>query len=207
MPFCTSCGNPIEKTTLVCDKCGANIVASSPSIPVAESKPATAAPPAKKGGALKVVLTILAVLVVIAIIGVAGVVGTVYYMARNTSVEEHGDSATLKTPLGDIQAGGDAKQVAADMGVELYPGARVEAGSGGLSVGSLKAGTIILETSDPADKVMAFYKEQFPKAAVTVQQDNKQVMTVNTTKGVVVITTESLDERTKITLANVSATK
>ncbi len=207
MPFCTSCGNPIEKTTLVCNKCGANIVASSPSIPVTEAKPAPAAPPAKKGGALKIILTILVVLIVIAIIAVAGVVGTVYYMAKHTSMEEHGNTATLKTPLGDIQAGSDAKQVAADMGVELYPGAQVEAGSGNVSLGSLKAGTVILDTSDSADKVMAFYKEQFPKAAVTVQQDNKQVMTANTTKGVVVITTEALDGRTKITLANVSGVK
>jgi hypothetical protein len=157
------------------------------------------------GGAVKIILIVVAILVFFAIL-VAGVVGYLAYKAKK-AIQVTGDGTTVTTPWGNISASdSDGAKIAQDLGVEVYPGAKALEGASMASFGNVSFGGAEFETSDPIDKVEAFYKSRFPKSTMSASTETDRTLMVVTDKGWVTVVLEPTDNGTKIRIAKTTAT-
>jgi zinc ribbon protein len=214
MAFCNSCGAALNPGTRFCNKCGA-AVASSPA-PAARSAapptfagPAVATPahaaPSQGGGALKVILIVVGVIVLVGILGVASVGFFAWRIARHTHVRQEGDNVKVETPFGTVQTTSDPQEAARNLGVELYPGAKVlKDGTTSASIGGIHNVTVSMESDDPIDKVTNFYKSKFPNAMVTASDSNQSTIVSNDRKSLITININADGNRTKILITNIS---
>ena len=159
---CAKCGYALSDNQQSCPYCGT--AAAGVQLPVAQY---IDGPPASKGGALKIILIIVAIIVGLGILGV-GVIGFIgYRIAKNVHVDPSG-RMTMNTPAGTITTTPTDNISAADLGVEIYPGA--ESTRGGMTMempnGSAIAGMFL--TSDSPDQVLAFYKDKLGSAAKVI---------------------------------------
>lgn len=155
------------------------------------------------GGALKIVLIIVAIVVGLGIIS-AGVAGYLAYRASKAfHVTE--DGSTVTTPWGNVSSNTDAGKVAAELGVEVYPGAKALEGASVASFGNVSFGSAEFETSDAIDKVEAFYKNRFPKSTMSASTETDRTLMVVTDKGWVTVVLEPLDSGTRIKIAKTAA--
>jgi hypothetical protein len=211
-----------------CMKCGKGVTAASGT----STAPATAqsappaqayAPPAQTytpqaanpsgggGGAIKVVLIVLGVFVLIGCVSLAGLLFAVHRvknkLRNGIHVTENGDNTVVETPFGRASSGkADAKAVARQIGVDLYPGATAgESGSG--QFGKMTTANIKLTTSDSVAQVAKFYESRYPNATVTQQNDNKFSLAGTDRDGTLTITAESTDDGTQIDIAKVGGIK
>jgi zinc-ribbon domain len=205
MAFCNSCGASLTPGTKFCSKCGATVPlvaapAGMPATPIASAS----APPGG-GGALKVILIVVAVIVVIGILGIATIGFIGYRFAKSAHVTQEGNHVKVETPFGSAETSGDSAQAASNLGIDIYPGAEVQKdGASTASFGGIHTVTAVFESSDPLDKVCAFYKSKFPNAMVSTTDQNRCTIISNDSKNMTTINLEPDGGKTKIQITNVS---
>src|SRR5579864_4183918 len=173
MAFCNSCGAALSPGTRFCNKCGATVLASAPAsafkaaAPSSSATPVPATPtpatPSQGGSALKIILIVVGVVVLIGILGVASLGFFAWRVARHSHVRQEGDNVKVETPFGTVESTKDPQEAARNLGVDLYPGAKVlKDGTASASFGGVHSVTVSLESDDSIDKVTSFYKSKFP---------------------------------------------
>ena len=173
MAFCNSCGAALESGTKFCNKCGAAASAGNAS-PGASTPAAVPGTQPKQGSsAVKIILIVVAVLVGLGIIGIGTVSYIGYRIAKSSHVTERNGRVSIDSPLGSMEANGNAEDAAKDIGLDLYPGATPKKnGSVTMTIAGVHTTTAVLETSDSASKVAEFYRAKLPNANYSSQGDN-----------------------------------
>ncbi|MGA3214001.1 MAG: zinc ribbon domain-containing protein [Terriglobales bacterium] len=210
MAFCTKCGTKLEDNARFCTACGTTQGAAAPAAP-----PAYAAPPApmqvapapvaagvpaptQGSGALKIILIILGVLAILFVL-MLGTCSLIAYRARrafHTSTD--GNHTTVTTPFGTVTSDqGDAAKAAADLGVDVYPGAK-SLRSSTASIGKMNVVTADFETGDSVSQVGEFYRGRFPNALSSAWDESHGSMVVPSNKGMLTINVRAEGGRTKI---------
>jgi len=165
-------------------------------------------PPTTSGNTvLKIVLIVIGVFVLLGVI-VAGVIGVgVYKMAKSVHKDSSGN-VSINTPGGSITTGLNANVTAADLGVDLYPGATTGEGSMNMKSPNGSMVTAVYLSPDPSDKIVSFYKEKLGDQASIVQTSNGTVLSAGQKdKDNIVITITSDGSSSKITIVHVTNTK
>jgi hypothetical protein len=198
MAFCNSCGAALSPDTKICNQCGTAVAGATPT-------PATTpAPPTGGSSTAKVILIVVAALVVFGIAGVAAIGFVGYHFAKNSHVTQEGERVKVDTPFGTFSAN-DPEQAAKDLGVEIYPGAQVlKSGSASATFGDVHTVAANFESSDPVDKVCAFYKSQLPSATVKASEQNRCTIVSTDEKNTITINVEATGDTTKFQIASVS---
>jgi hypothetical protein len=198
MAFCNSCGKPLVPGTKFCNQCGATVSgASAPS--------AIAAPPAKSGGALKVVLIVVAVIVGLGIFAVAGFSYFVYHVAKNSHVRQEGNNMKVDTPFGSIESSQDPEKISKDLGIDIYPGAQMQKnGAVDSTFGKMHTVTAMFETGDSADQVCGFYKSRVANAALVNTQTANCNFVSNDQKNMITINVQSTSGTTRIQITSIT---
>jgi hypothetical protein len=164
------------------------------------------APPAKKGtSAVKIILMVLAVFCVLGltVVGVIGYLG--YRVAQQVKVEQEGGQARVETPFGTVETNRDPKEIAKDLGVEIYPGATAAPeGNSSMNFRGMKVTTAVFETTDDSKKVYEFYKEEFPKATMASSEGNTHTIMAGDNDNFLTIVIEEQGGKTRITIARTS---
>ncbi|HTC75314.1 MAG TPA: hypothetical protein VK684_07040 [Edaphobacter sp.] len=165
-------------------------------------------PPVTSGNTvLKIVLIVVGVMFLLGVI-VAGVIGIgVYKIARSAHKDSNGN-VSISTPGGTITTGQSANVSAADLGVDLYPQVTTGEGSMNMKTPSGSVITAVYLSSDPADKIVAFYKERLGDKASIVQTSNGTVLSSGERdRDNVVITITPEGSSTKIAIVHVTNNK
>jgi hypothetical protein len=146
---CAGCGAALTPDMQSCSSCGAALVAQ----PII-------APPAKSGGGtLKIILIVVGIIVALGILGI-GVIGFIgYRIAKSAHVDANG-RVTMNTPMGAIATTPVENISAAELGVEIYPGAESTRGSLRMEMPNGSGVTGAFLTSDSPAQVLAFYKDK-----------------------------------------------
>jgi zinc-ribbon domain len=215
MAFCSKCGSKLDDNARFCTACGTtqgNAAAAPPAgapyaaSPMPSGAVAGTPPPAQGSGTLKIILIIVAVLAVIFVLMMA-TCGMVAYRARrafHTSTSHDGRNTTVTTPFGTVSTNqGDAAKTAADLGVDVYPGAK-SLRSANTSIGKMNVVTADFETSDSVSQVGEFYRGRFPNAMSSSWDDNHGTMVVSTGKGMLTLDVRSEGGGTKIIISRTS---
>jgi hypothetical protein len=110
------------------------------------------------------VLIVVAVIVGLGIlcVGTLGYIG--YRMAKNMHIGP-GGQVTMSTPAGTITTTPVGNLSAADLGVEIYPGAQSTRGSVKMEMPNGTAVTGVYLTSDTPAQVQAFYQNKWGSGA------------------------------------------
>ena len=210
--FCTKCGATLSGTTQFCTACGAPVgAAAMPGSPQPVPVPPAQAP---SGGAsvLKVILIIIGVFVGLGVLAVCIFAFTVWRIAKTAHVNSANGTVTLSTPGGTITAGDGSSASAADLGVDIYPGATRQQGGLQISTSTGSSITAVYTTSDPLSKVVDFYKGKLGPSASFFQSDQSAVFTQATAdrKDSFVVTvstdTSSPGSPTKIAIVHTKST-
>jgi hypothetical protein len=165
-------------------------------------------PPTTSGNTvLKIVLIVVGVFVLLGVI-VAGVISIgVYKLAKSVHKDSSGN-VSISTPNGTITTGQSANVSAADLGVDLYPGATTGEGSMNMKTPNGSMVTAVYLSPDPLDKIVAFYKEKLGDQASIVQTSNGTVLSAGQKdKDNVVITITPEGSSSKIAIVHVTNTK
>jgi hypothetical protein len=202
MAFCNSCGAALNPGTKFCNKCG--VAASAvPSAPAVGTVPA--APGGGGSSALKIILIVLGVIVLIGILGMASIGFFAYRVAKNAHVTQEGDHVKVDTPFGTVETSKDSSAVVQSMGVEIYPGAQVQKnGASTASFGPIHTATATFESTDPMDKVCAFYKSKFPNAVASTSETNRCTVVSNDSKNMITVNIEASGDVTKFQITSVT---
>jgi hypothetical protein len=166
------------------------------------------APPAR-GGVLKVILVVLGVLFLLMVVSIAGLVYIGYRAKKALRASRFGKTTTITTPFGNMTTNQEnAAQTAADMGVDVYPGAVSVKGTGAtVKIGGMTVGAVTFETGDSVSAVGAFYRAKFPQATVTSTDEDRQSIVAMSDKGMVTIAIERRDSGTHISISRMSGMK
>jgi flagellar basal body-associated protein FliL len=153
-------------------------------------------------GALKIILIVVAVVIALGILGIGTIVFVVRRVAHNSHIQNKDGNVRVETPFGTVQSTNNPDEASRNLGVDLYPGARVLKGNTA-TVGGMRTVEAEFESGDAADKVMAFYSSKFPNANVnTKEQDHYAIVSTNN-GNVITITIEPEDGKTLIKIASV----
>ena len=177
-------------------------------IPPNPAYPNTPPPPMTSGNTvLKIVLIVIAVFVLLGVV-VAGVIGvSVYKIAKGAHKDGNGN-VSISTPGGTITTGQSANVSAADLGIDLYPGATTSEGSMNMKTPNGSMVTAVYLSPDPADKIVTFYKEKLGDQASIVQTSNGTVLSAGEKdRNNVVITITPEGTSSKIAIVHVTNTK
>ena len=203
MAFCTACGTNVDAAATACPKCGA---AMAGAVKASPREAAPGAPPAKKGtSAVKIILMLLGGFVVLclAAVGVVGYLG--YKVAQQVKVEEEGGRSRVETPFGTVEANKDAKEIAKDLDVEIYPGATpASEGNSSVNFGGMKVTTAVFETTARSQKVYEFYRGEFPRATMATSEGDKHTIMAGDKNNFLTIVIEEQGGKTRITIARTS---
>jgi hypothetical protein len=146
---CAGCGAALTPDMQSCSSCGAAIVA----------QPIIVAPAKSGGGALKIILIVVGIIFALGILGL-GVIGFIgYRIAKSTHIDANG-RVTMNTPMGTITTTPVDNLSAAELGVEIYPGAESTHGSMRMEMPNGSGVTGAFLTSDSPAQVLAFYKDK-----------------------------------------------
>ena len=166
-------------------------------------------PPATSGNTvLKIVLIVIGIFVLFGMM-LAGAIGfTAYRLAKGAHKDSNGN-VSISTPSGTITTGSSANISEADLGTALYPGA-ISSGQGSMNMktpnGSMV--TAVYTSTDPSDKIVAFYKEKLGDQASIVQNSNGTVLSSGEKdKDNIVITVTPQSSSSKIAIIHVTNTK
>jgi hypothetical protein len=156
---------------------------------------------------LKVVLIIVGVFVLIGAIGAAVIGFGVYRVAKSAHRDSNGN-VSISTPNGTITTGKSANVTAEDLGVDLYPGAVSNEGSMNMKSPTGSMVTAVFTSSDPVDKVVAFYKDKMGDQASVVRSGNGSVLSKGETdKDKVMVTVNPQGNASKIVIIHITKTK
>jgi hypothetical protein len=213
MAFCNKCGANLEPGTRFCNKCGTAVLASTlpptgPSATASSMPPAPATvpvPAAEGGGALKVILIVVGVIVLIGILGIASIGFFAWRVARSSHVRQEGDRVKVETPFGTVESTKDPEEAAHNLGVEVYPGARVlKEGAASAAFGGMHTTTANFESDDSVEKVCGFYKAKFSHPTVTTSDQQRCTIVSNERKNMVTINVQADGDKTKIQINSVT---
>lgn len=201
MAFCNACGATLNAGTQFCNKCGA-------AAPVTATVPVAAAPPAPQQGqgssALKIVLIVVAAIVVLGIAGMGTMAYLVHRAVHTSRVESDGDKTRVETPFGTVESNDNSDEAAKNIGVDVYPGAKVLKGGATATFGSMHTVTTNLESDDSPAKVAEFYRAQFPKASYVASDQDHYTIVSSNQGNMITITIEPEDGKTKVQIASIS---
>jgi hypothetical protein len=199
MAFCNSCGTTLEPAAKFCPKCGAGV-------PAGAVTPAAPAPPATQSSSgLKIVLIVVGVIFALGILGAGTAAFIGWRIASRTHVEQKNGNVRVQTPFGTVESTDDPDAAARNLGVALYPGARVLKGNAAdVTFGGVHSTAAQFETDDPPEKVAEFYKAEFPNANVSVSDEKHYAIISTADKNIITINIEPEDGKTMIHIANVS---
>jgi hypothetical protein len=165
-------------------------------------------PPATSGNTvLKIVLIVIAAMVLIGVI-VAGAIGIGVYKIAKSGHKDSSGNVSITTPGGTITTGQNNNVGAADLGIDLYPA--VTAGEGSMNMRTPEGSmvTAVYLSSDPPDKIVAFYKERLGDKASVVQTSNGTVLSAGEKdRDNIVITITPQADSTKIAIVRVTSNK
>jgi flagellar basal body-associated protein FliL len=159
--------------------------------------------PAQGSGALKVILIVVAVIFVLGVLGIGTLVFVVRRVAQNSHIQNRDGNVRVETPFGAVQSTNNPDEASRNLGVELYPGARVLKGNTA-SIGGMHTVEAEFETDDSAEKVMAFYTTKFPDANVTTKDQNHYNIVSTDNHNLITIKIEPGDSKTRIKIASVT---
>jgi flagellar basal body-associated protein FliL len=170
---------------------------------VAPAAPSTQAAPTQGSSALKIILIVVAVIFVLGVLGIGTLVFVVRRVAQNSHVRNKDGNVRVETPFGTVQATNNPDEAARNLGIDLYPGARVLKGNTA-TIGGMHTVEAEFESDDAAEKVMAFYSSKFPNANVTTKDQNHYAIVSTDNNNVITIKIEPEDGKTRIKIANVT---
>jgi len=200
MAFCNSCGTTLAPGARFCPKCGG-------AVPVAAVTPAAApsvsAATAQSSSALKIILIVVAVIVVLGILGIGTLTFIVRRIAHGTHINNRDGNVRVETPFGTAQSTNDPNEAARNLGIDLYPGARVLKGNTA-TFGGMHTVEAEFESDDPTDKVSTFYSSRFPNANVTNKDQDRYTIVSTDKKNLITINIEPDGGKTRIKIASVS---
>jgi hypothetical protein len=155
---------------------------------------------------LKIVLIVVGVFVLLGVI-VAGVIGIGVYKVAKSVHKDSSGNVSISTPGGSITTGQSANVTAADLGVDLYPGATTGEGSMNMKTPNGSMVTAVYLSPDASEKVVAFYKEKLGDRASIVQTGNGTVLSAGQKdRDNVVITITTEGNSSKIAIVHVTNT-
>jgi hypothetical protein len=206
MAFCNSCGERLESGARFCAKCGAAQPggAATPVATPAAPSPAPAGQP-QSSSALKVILIIVAVFVGLGVLGVGTAAFIGWRIAHHTRITDKDGNVRVESPFGTIESSNNADETARNLGVDIYPGAKMRKGnSANISIAGMHTVSAEYETDDAADKVADFYRAKFPNANVTATDQGRTTIVSTDQKNLITVNIEPTDGKTVIHIANVS---
>jgi hypothetical protein len=198
MAFCNSCGATLEAGARFCPKCGT----TAPMV-VPATVPPTVAGPSQGSSALKIILIVVAVIFVLGVLGMGTLVFVVRRVAQHSHVRNKDGNVRVETPFGTVQSTNNPDEASRNLGIDLYPGARVLKGNTA-SVGGMHTVEAEFESDDSAEKVMAFYSSKFPNANVTTKDRDHYAIVSTDNNNLITIKIEPEDGKTRIKIANVT---
>jgi hypothetical protein len=176
---------------------------TGPTPPVASTTPAPA--PQGGGGALKIILIVFGVVVLMGILGMATVGFFAWRVARHTHVRQEGENVKVETPFGNIESTQDPDVAARNLGVDVYPGAKIlKDGTSSATFMGIQTATANFQSSDSLDKVSSFYKSKFPNALATTCDETHCTIVSTMQKNTITINMEAEDSGTKIQITKVT---
>lgn len=204
MAFCNSCGAQLTEGTRFCNKCGKPITGSTTTAAAAPTPPR---PPGPEGtsSAVKTILIVIGAIILIGVVGIATLAFVGLRVARHTRVTQQGDRVKVETPFGTAETSKDPEQVAKDLGVEIYPGADAQKeGSSMATFGRVRTVSAAFQSSDPVEKVCAFYRSKFPNATVSSSDQNRCTIVSNNPPNMITINVEPGGDGSKFQIASVT---
>ena len=198
MAYCNSCGTSLEAGARFCPKCGA----SQPGGSAVSVSSAPAAGSTQSNNSLKVVLIIVAVVVVLGAVAIGTLTLVGLRIARRTHVTQNGDNVRVQGPFGTINT--NSSEVARDLGVEIYPGARMlKNNAANVQIAGVHTVAADFESDDPINKVADFYRAKFPNANVNVSNQDHYTIVSTDNKNLITINIEAQGGKTLIHVASV----
>ena len=167
MPFCNQCGSPLDGNVAQCPVCGRSTTAA----PAPPSAPAPV--PAKGHSGRRFVPIFLVTIVLLGVILMGGVL-LLYYHAR-TRIHTNRGEAEITTPFGKIASGQNSLKVARQLRFPVYPGSTRMDSESATEINGMggQIATMAFVTADPVEKVMTFYRSQFPGAEIKAQSPER----------------------------------
>ncbi len=204
MAFCNSCGATLDPGAKFCNKCGTT-QAGAASAPVAPVFTGAAPAPSQNSGALKIILIVVGVIVVLGILGIGTVSFIGYRIAKHSRIHNEDGNVRVETPFGTMNTSTDPEDAARNLGVDLYPGARVIKGTtSNMTMGAMHTAAAEFESDDPVNTVGEFYKSRLPNAsAISTAGDRYSIISTDK-KNMITINIEPKDGKTRIHIARVS---
>ena len=139
-------------------------------------------PPAKGGSALKIILIVVGVFVVLGVLAAAWLAMESTEISKGVSnavhVDKNGNAMTIDTPNGTISAGSDTSIGAAELGVDIYPGAAHAPGSMNFKGPDGASATANFTTSDSVSQVVDFYKAKLGENATTMETSGGTILSL-----------------------------
>jgi len=205
MAFCNACGTNIEEGAGFCGKCGA-AQAGGPGVRSSSACPApTAGAPAQRNNVLKPLLIALGVILVIGAVAIAALTIIGLRIARQTRVRNRDGNVHIESPLGTVETTNNPTDLSRQLGVDIYPNARVRKGNAAnINIAGMHTVAAEFETDDPVDKVADFYKSRLPNATVNVSEQDHYSIVSTQKNNLVTVTIEPGGGETRIKVANIS---
>jgi hypothetical protein len=195
MAFCNSCGATLEVGARFCPKCGA-------AIPLAAAIPAAVPTSPQGSSAVKIILIVVAVIFVLGILGIGTLTFVVRRIAHHHRIDNNDGNVRVETPFGAVQSTNNPDEASRNLGIDLYPGARVLTGNSA-TIGGMHTVEAEFESDDSAEKVMAFYTSKLPSANVTTKDQNHYTIVSTDKKNLITINIQPQGSKTRIAIANV----
>ena len=200
MAFCNSCGATLEPGAKFCPKCGTTIPMAGAISATVPSAPGTRPP---GSSAIKIVLMVVAVIVVLGMVGIGTLVFVVRRVAHNSHAGNKDDNVRVETTFGAVQSTNDPAEASRNLGIDLYPGARVLKGNSA-TIGGMHTVEAEFESDDSAEKVMDFYSSRLPHANVTSKDRNHYTIVSTSNNNLITIKIDPEEGKSRITIANVN---
>lgn len=202
MAFCNSCGASLSPDARFCSRCGATTGASAVSPP--NAVPPT--PPVARGGnsGVKIVLIIVGVILLLGGLGIASLTIVGLHFARHSHVSQQGDHVKVETPFGNVEASKDPEKAVEDLGVDVYPGAEVEASGASSAVfGGNRAAAASFQSGDSVDKVCSFYHSKLPASKFISPSAGRCTIVSNDSNSAITVNVESNGDGCKFQISSV----
>jgi hypothetical protein len=197
--FCNSCGATLEVGARSCAKCGTAIPLAAAIPPVVPAAP-TVSP--QGSGTLKIILIVGAVILALGILGIGTLTFVVRRIAHHHRIDNNDGNVRVETPFGAVQSSNNLDEASRNLGIDLYPGARVLTGNSA-TIGGIRTVEAEFESDDSAKKIMAFYTAKLPSANVTTKDRNHYTIVSTDKKNLITINIEPQGSKTRIAIASV----